>query len=820
MDPSTLVNRCVEIVQDYNPLRTTPSTQCELFFKKKKIMDKDVQNFVREVFYATDRYQKMLKIVVDGLFDRHSSQVSRLDYTLYVVMTLLTVKKLHEMGFANFRKFILSQTPHKMHTLLGFIFADKNMVGGGWLEEQWALVYDIQFVQDNLIGHLQAVGEEARALLQELHTIVMPSSLDVEEQAQARPKVYTIPEPFNLTANSPKPQKKPASPIYKINFKAKEVPEHVKNTSLEQINRQKEERRNEIRAEQALKYKALQDEGKAGFALASDTRPTNIDRVREEVEAEEARHMNINPKAKPMPKYKHDTPIKRTAAQILRDEALYQKRAAEEAAKLRDFEENLRDEQEFVDWQTTMLAKDEEERQRLIEERRQAMAEASERAQAAHANKIEENKELVKEAREESEQMMRQLEDKLEAELEARRVQAELIAKQREEAVAASKAQMEEEKRVAALQAQKEREDRALKVKKQREEDLRAKKELILQIQAMEKLAIEISKRPKEFDPSTASGVGLLEEMSLSELSERLNLLKIRDEEDRERKRDKILEEKRDKQDVLDAMVRSHEKMREEANSKRLEERVSEKTAAALAAAKKKRESDTAIANFKEEQAEDHKKKRERAMQLARELKAKRNAENFELSSSGGRVDAKDAARAARAEQYARDMEKSAVRREKELEEQRRFYEEQLAMSKTADALVRKNNLKTQKRQQTKSRKDYDKNMHNWQSETKNLQEAELHMKNSSAKYVKSEREAMQKRNKARNQYASDQTERALAMARAHRVRSADSVNNRTHRNDYGDMDVDLATLPRPRSSREKTTAAVNGVRYEPIAIS
>ena len=33
--------------------------------------------------------------------------------------------------------------------------------------------------------------------------------------------------------------------------------------------------------------------------------------------------------------------------QSLQDEALYQRRAAEEAAKLREFEENLRDETEF-----------------------------------------------------------------------------------------------------------------------------------------------------------------------------------------------------------------------------------------------------------------------------------------------------------------------------------------------------------------------------------------------------------------------------------------------------------------------------------------
>ena len=54
---------------------------------------------------------------------------------------------------------------------------------------------------------------------------------------------------------------------------------------------------------------------------------------------------------------------------------------------------------------------------------------------------------------------------------------------------------------------------------------------MIRKIQAMEKLANQRSKRPKEFDPSESSGLGLLDEMSLTELKERLSLLAMREQE-------------------------------------------------------------------------------------------------------------------------------------------------------------------------------------------------------------------------------------------------------------------------------------------------
>lgn len=104
-----------------------------------------MKGFVREVFYAYDRYSKMCKTVLDGLYARHSATVVRTDYNLYLVMTILAVKKLPEIGMPTFRKFVLTQTHHKMHTLLNFLWSPEHM--DGWLADQWALIYDLTYVK-------------------------------------------------------------------------------------------------------------------------------------------------------------------------------------------------------------------------------------------------------------------------------------------------------------------------------------------------------------------------------------------------------------------------------------------------------------------------------------------------------------------------------------------------------------------------------------------------------------------------------------------------------------------------------------------------
>ena len=82
----------------------------------------------------------------------------------------------------------------------------------------------------------------------------------------------------------------------------------------------------------------------------------------------------------------------------------------------------------------------------------------------------------------------------------------------------------------------------ALKRKKDEEEyEHRRKQELIRQIRELEKIPIV---RTKGFDPTEAGGHGLLEEMSVAELRERIEFQKREVEQETERKRQENLSKK------------------------------------------------------------------------------------------------------------------------------------------------------------------------------------------------------------------------------------------------------------------------------------
>lgn len=106
---------------------------------------------------------------------------------------------------------------------------------------------------------------------------------------------------------------------------------------------------------------------------------------------------------------------------------------------------------------------------------------------------------------------------------------------------------VQEVNREVVVKAKEERVKRKKQLEKEKEEEMKKKKEFIQKIQALEKLAGVRGKRPTEFDPTQSSGLGLLDEMSLVELHERLNLLKLEYKDQEERKRKAIQEDRKQK---------------------------------------------------------------------------------------------------------------------------------------------------------------------------------------------------------------------------------------------------------------------------------
>lgn len=139
---------------------------------------------------------------------------------------------------------------------------------------------------------------------------------------------------------------------------------------------------------------------------------------------------------------------------------------------------------------------------------------------------------------------------------------------------------LENKERVAEIE--REKEAMLMRKRQQDKEERERRSELIKQIRAMELVvaASAAERTTKHIDITTTSGCGILGEMSILELQERLSLLKIQEAKEESERRERIVDGKRQKQQELFEKMkrverfRSMERAREEQRSKSRESTV------------------------------------------------------------------------------------------------------------------------------------------------------------------------------------------------------------------------------------------------------
>jgi hypothetical protein len=90
---------------------------------------------------------------------------------------------------------------------------------------------------------------------------------------------------------------------------------------------------------------------------------------------------------------------------------------------------------------------------------------------------------------------------------------------------------------------------------------MRQRAELIQQIRALESVPID---RWKPVDLTSVAGHGVHDEMSIAELRERLELVKLEREKERESRRDQIVKDKQIKEELITHTVQNIVKYRNE----------------------------------------------------------------------------------------------------------------------------------------------------------------------------------------------------------------------------------------------------------------
>ena len=288
---------------------------------------------------------------------------------------------------------------------------------------------------------------------------------------------------------------------------------------------------------------------------------THLSKVREEVEAARAAECHFEgEKSKPVPRQRPGQGIVRlNSAAILREDNLYRKKQETEAALLMAYERELRDSSEFDAWQTKMRSQDEEARLTHIEGRRREAMLADEEAKEARMRKENENRVLAMRLKAEAARALDKKAEEEEALSSHQRALVEHVKEQREKP-AQAKLDLAKQHRAQArlLRQEISQLEAAAQAERRREEARRA--DLIKQIRALELVP---RKRETRLDPTYTPQLGLLEEMSLAELRERLRMNEEAEAEKEKLKRASIVTAKQEREADLARRVSNLSAMRE-----------------------------------------------------------------------------------------------------------------------------------------------------------------------------------------------------------------------------------------------------------------
>ncbi|ETK71304.1 hypothetical protein L915_21429 [Phytophthora nicotianae] len=600
MKRKELLAACEELVKSFDPAKTTIDAHAtEELQRLSSVSD---QRFLQQVLYGSYRYRELLRPMLTIFLDSHSSQVSRTDYTKFLIMGYLAMFRLEELGTTAFAGLALALQPTSMHTFLSYIFNPDEL--RGTLQDQWTRVLDAEFVETQIVDKMLSFKPDIDKLLSQLHTKAFgrTASRDLTDPdaTATSSKKLTVPIAPNIT--QPKPRKTVEPIRIPREIKANPVPASLNKLSLAELKAQQEARIERIKSEVASKYDSAD-----AFQLATATRGSNLDAVREKVEREREAALHFDFKAKPVPHASTSSAstaeVKLTAAAILREDALYKRKKEHEAALIRAYESELRDPLEFYRWQANMQQQDEANYRREVETRRLEMVQAQYDAMEAARQAKLENREVANEMKEQAKARAEEREKEENELVKKYRNLTEEVKRVRDTAPREAEAQVREEnaRQRDALQEflAAERERKAQEDAKERA----AREDLIRQIRALDRVHRE---HVAVFDPTETAKLGLLEEMSLAELRERL---RVRHEDQKrweESRRETILTDKQEKSvDLLEKATSAARRRRA--------------TASANAAARSKKKA-LAAAREMEEQA----LRRKNNLELAEKLKRQR----------------------------------------------------------------------------------------------------------------------------------------------------------------------------------------------------
>jgi len=552
MKPHDLLKACISIIDTFDPKRTTVDAHSESSAVMKKTTEVEAK-FIKQVFYGCVRYQKFLRIFVTGFLYKNPATAQRSDQTLYTVLAYLLIFRLKELGIAEFRNFVLCASYPAMLAFLQFASSKKDLEE--WVKMEWCKVYDIEYIERDIIGTIQELLPPDNDLVNEISVKATGMRISKEDTAATteKKKQVTVPEPFDITV--PRPRLVPLPEPIEREVKAKEVNPIIFKNSLAKIEEEDVKRKEQVKAATENKYSEEER-----FRLRTEGRASDIDKIRQQVENEKFAECTFQPDLpKPYVPSVQKAEVSMNTAAILREDSLLRNKQEKEFAILKEYESDLRDCSQFYEWQYEMRKKDQLEEQARVEQRKMEMKMARVDAIEAFDSMKRINKLQAAQQKEGAKMALDVVEGEKMLDLQEKQQLVEDVRDQRilpryaEEDVLKVRIKHAEDLR-------KQREVDQERVAKEQAYEMAKKKDLIRQIRALERVSVV---RPVPFDPSEPPRHGVLEEMSYAELQERLAMERARREREVEVRRHNIIEDRNQKVEDLASRAEQCAKIRD-----------------------------------------------------------------------------------------------------------------------------------------------------------------------------------------------------------------------------------------------------------------
>eukprot|EP00052_Salpingoeca_macrocollata_P025098 m.227851 g.227851 ORF g.227851 m.227851 type:complete len:608 (-) comp22378_c0_seq2:44-1867(-) len=492
-----------------------------------------------DVFEGCQRHRAVLKSTVKSFFVLDGALMLPSDRHFFEVVTFVCIFLVPQKGLEECCKWLKTGNPKKTAVFLQFLYSDNAYNGA--LAREWKSIYDGKFVVDRLVQPLQENAAEMTAF-----AVRLLASVEQTHRTQSAGPRTTIPKPFKLTETKPKtPAVMAEEPRRPATVAPRAVPDSTYRTPLENQARERRERQKQERALQLL-HKAQQDQ--FSIAAAQPKSQRTQQRMDQYKQSKEHAATYRPPKQKPISAAVFKpVEVKLNAAAVLREERFHRKQIEEEAKRLAALEAGEFDSEAFMRFEEEQRALRQQQEMDEIEKKVLMGQLSREDAIIARHEAVKRRQQAAQDVKAETSLLMQKF-MQIKAEQEA--ANRKLV----EETAAQLEAAREAKEKVAEVNAQKkldvQGESRHLlqQAKEQELLEIEKRDELIRQIRALESAPVS---RVKVVDHTETSNMGLMSEMSLAELRERLNLLKTTRAEEEEARRQDILMSKAEREAVL-----------------------------------------------------------------------------------------------------------------------------------------------------------------------------------------------------------------------------------------------------------------------------